>query len=277
MLEGHLRRKFAEPQKLFAPTCSWERERKATPSYEGRFDYFLGRLPSCGPWLASSGGDASTDDGVEAQSGVPSVTFRPSLTHVLIEEQFFELGQRVWDCCIMMSKYLEANPDVVQGKRVLEVGAGTGLLGLVAARLGAESVLLTEYSRCIAHLEKNVRRNDLGPGSGVVSACLLDWTRQELPEAVLALRPDAIVAADVVVFPQDVPHIVDLFERLLRAFSAAETPVCILVGCVEQREAHGPFLEAGARFFMIEPVPREEWHPHFVSDHMALYRLTLKQ
>ena len=37
---------------------------------------------------------------------------------------------------------LVEKPALVQGKRVLEIGAGTGLCGIVAAKLGAAQVIL---------------------------------------------------------------------------------------------------------------------------------------
>ena len=37
---------------------------------------------------------------------------------------------------VVLSEYMFENSDLVKGKRVLELGAGTGLAGLVAASLG---------------------------------------------------------------------------------------------------------------------------------------------
>ena len=37
---------------------------------------------------------------------------------------------------------LVEKPALVQGKRVLDIGAGTGLCGIVAAKLGAAQVIL---------------------------------------------------------------------------------------------------------------------------------------
>ncbi len=43
----------------------------------------------------------------------------------------------VWDAAVVIAKYMEKNHHAMQGKRVLELGAGTGLAGLAAAALGA--------------------------------------------------------------------------------------------------------------------------------------------
>jgi predicted nicotinamide N-methyase len=45
-----------------------------------------------------------------------------------------------------LASYLSKNMDIVSSKRVLELGAGTALPGLLAVKLGATSVLLTDRS-----------------------------------------------------------------------------------------------------------------------------------
>jgi predicted nicotinamide N-methyase len=44
----------------------------------------------------------------------------------------------VWPCSVHLSQYIATNTHVVEGKRVIEIGAGgTGLPGITAAKCGA--------------------------------------------------------------------------------------------------------------------------------------------
>ena len=60
------------------------------------------------------------------------------------ETDAVDSGFRVWDASIALVKYLEhtGHRDVV-GKRVLELGAGTGVVGLATALLGASRYSIT--------------------------------------------------------------------------------------------------------------------------------------
>lgn len=44
-----------------------------------------------------------------------------------------------------MSNYLLRNDNLVRGKSILELGAGAGLPGIVAALDGAQRVVITDY------------------------------------------------------------------------------------------------------------------------------------
>lgn len=68
-------------------------------------------------------------------------------------------GLITWDSSVVLAKYLEHNPAIVQNKHILELGAGTGVCGISAAYLGASYVVLTDLAYVIKNLQKNVEIN----------------------------------------------------------------------------------------------------------------------
>ena len=71
-----------------------------------------------------------------------------------------DTGAVVWDDAVMLAKYLELRVDL-KGKTVVELGAGTGFLGMVAASLGAVQVCVTDQKCRLEQIQNNVRSNSL--------------------------------------------------------------------------------------------------------------------
>ncbi|OAF58049.1 hypothetical protein VC83_05197 [Pseudogymnoascus destructans] len=68
----------------------------------------------------------------------------------------------LWNSGLQLAEFIEGGGGWdVKGKKALELGAGTGLSGLVAARAGAESVIITDYPapEVVANIKKNVEVN----------------------------------------------------------------------------------------------------------------------
>lgn len=80
----------------------------------------------------------------------------------------------VSDSAICLARYLERNRAAVAGKSILELGCGSGFLGLVAAALGARSVDLTDLDNALPLAERNCERfrNARGPAAEVRAAAL---------------------------------------------------------------------------------------------------------
>lgn len=77
-------------------------------------------------------------------------------------------GLTVWDGSVVLAKYLESNFKSLQGQRVLEIGAGTGIVGLTASLLGASEVVVSDLSYCLPNLQAIVERY-----VGIKKNCLL--------------------------------------------------------------------------------------------------------
>ena len=74
-----------------------------------------------------------------------------------------ETGGRLWSSAVALSRWLLPRADQLQGTAVLELGCGTGAVGLYAAALGASKVTLTDGGP--AALLSLARANAADPGN----------------------------------------------------------------------------------------------------------------
>ena len=108
------------------------------------------------------------------------------------------LGGRVWLAAPALCGWMSSVTEQFAGRRVLEVGAGTGACGLYAAALGASRVVLTEGGSAAEALlplmEQNLERNRARLPEGVrVEVMPLHWGREPLPAGPF----DWIIGSDV--------------------------------------------------------------------------------
>jgi len=91
-----------------------------------------------------------------------------------------------------------SNHPAWRGRRVLELGSGTGIAGLAAASAGAE-VLLTDRVPLLPLLSLNVKLNaaSLAGAGGSASCVAVDWSAP-IPTEVLSVRWDVVLASDAV-------------------------------------------------------------------------------
>jgi protein N-lysine methyltransferase METTL21A len=88
-------------------------------------------------------------------------------------------GGRVWCSSYVLASYLQHYADIVAGARVLELGAGAGVAGLISAMLGAVSVHLTDRGgKVMEQLQHNVEAFRAEQRTPSVSSCtveICDW------------------------------------------------------------------------------------------------------
>ncbi|EKX41731.1 hypothetical protein GUITHDRAFT_141732 [Guillardia theta CCMP2712] len=107
-----------------------------------------------------------------------------------------EFGCFIWPSAVLLSQYLFEHSGVVRNSKVLELGAGVGLPGLLCRKLGASRVLLTDLSKppiILSNLQHNCCANELEH----CSAAPMDWGI--VTEEMLLMRRtcyDVLLAAD---------------------------------------------------------------------------------
>ena len=121
----------------------------------------------------------------------------------------FPYGLLLWPAAIALAERLVAEPALVAGKRVLELGAGVGLPGLVAQHLGGR-VTQTDYQPApLALARRNARQN------GVTGIVTLEGDWRRFP----TLPPfDVVLGSDI------------LYERALHPALLALLPTVVAPG-----------------------------------------------
>ncbi|XP_034536191.1 uncharacterized protein LOC117810453 [Notolabrus celidotus] len=95
---------------------------------------------------------------------------------ILIHESMDSFGAVMWPAALALCSFLDNNRERVnlQGKEVLELGAGTGLVSIVASLLGA-SVTATDLPEILGNLQANIIRNTRGCCRYTPQVATLSW------------------------------------------------------------------------------------------------------
>lgn len=173
---------------------------------------------------------------------------------VSIEERFSSTGTRVWDTAVAMARMFEKR-GVRRGTRILELGAGTGLLGMVLATIGA-TVTSTDAGSVLETLQEAASRN-----ASDVHVRELDWTKPRLDDFV---GFDMVVASDVLICEQ---------WALALARVVVALGIDVYVGTVSSRDGIKPFLTAVGHAFQITTLPVDAFDPDFASDDIIVFQL----
>ncbi|KZF22012.1 putative glucose-inducible SAM-dependent methyltransferase Rrg1 [Xylona heveae TC161] len=166
------------------------------------------------------------------------VLYEPSLTAD-------NLGFKTWASSFLLSKRLHLldiiAKDAQQAGPILELGAGTGLVGMAAATVWGAHVHLTDLPEIVENLSRNAETNRarIAEHGGSVSTGVLDWTHYSGVEGVPSTgRYSIILAADPIYSP-DHPR---LFVQTVRAWLSTDKNARVVVE-LPFRDAYAPQIQ----------------------------------
>ncbi|NXU62660.1 MT21A methyltransferase, partial [Horornis vulcanius] len=192
----------------------------------------------------------------------PSATFHFASRTIRLQQDWRRLGVAavVWDAAVVLCAYLEMEGIDLRDRSVIELGAGTGLLGIVVTLLGTKEPagVRALYSTCCAHvtitdraaalefLESNVQANlppELRPRAVVKE---LTWGKDldNFPAGAF----DFILGADIVYLEETFVELLQTLEHL-----CSERTV-ILLSCRIRYERDLKFLKMLRERFSVSEV-----------------------
>ncbi|KAG6599559.1 putative N2,N2-dimethylguanosine tRNA methyltransferase [Phytophthora cinnamomi] len=168
------------------------------------------------------------------------------------------IGGKLWDSCLVLTRYLAARRELLVGKQVVELGSGLGLVGIFCAMLGAK-VTLTDMQEVIPLLEYNIRLNfteqseggELTKSAAKGGVAVVPVARAHLwgePPRDLPSQLDVLVLSDVVYDPVGYAPLVSSLEAL------STTETLVLMAHRSRNPMEHQFFELLARSFSCEQI-----------------------
>ncbi|KAA0712053.1 Protein N-lysine methyltransferase METTL21A [Triplophysa tibetana] len=166
---------------------------------------------------------------------------------IRISQNWNQLGVAavVWDAAVVLCMFLEMGTIDLKGKRAIELGAGTGLVGIVAALLGAK-VTITDRKPALEFLAANVQENI--PPNQQPSAQVSELTWGENLDLYPPGSYELVLGADIVYLEETFPALLKTLEHL-----SSENTV-VLLSCRIRYERDERFLMDLKRRFSVEEV-----------------------
>ena len=185
---------------------------------EGVFTYDRAWPIDLSSWKAKG----EDGDGGPADAAPPEGQLRLTLAQLPDRALVRLFAHYVWNAALVLAALVDHGRVPVRGRRVIELGAGAGLPGVVAALRGAVDVVLTDYPApyFLDNLTANIERNlpALAAGRHVH---VLGHAWGTPVDALLAAgegtaRFDAVLLADVLWMPDLHGALLDSCRRLVR-------------------------------------------------------------
>ncbi|KAJ2485909.1 Protein-lysine N-methyltransferase efm6 [Coemansia sp. RSA 2050] len=174
------------------------------------------------------------------------------------------VGSTVWDAGLVLAKYLDRQTSLgnldLSGKTVLELGSGTGIVGIALGRLHPQcQVILTDKKELVPLLSRNI---ELNSAMSNTRAQCLDWTSPTALDAV----PDLIVVSDGI---WDKGLHQPLAETLAR-LAGSETRV-LLAYETRKFDEEAEFIARWSQTFRFRDIKPSEQDPVMQSEDIFLF------
>lgn len=137
---------------------------------------------------------------------ITAVQNQDALLDAAAQLEHIPYGFLLWESAIGLAHWLVEQVAAVPGKRILELGAGVGLPGLVASTLGAQVWQTDHDTHALALAAHNADQN----GVAGITSVLADWCAWDH-----GAQYDLLIGADILYERAMHPYLEAIFQRNL--------------------------------------------------------------
>ncbi|CAN1186210.1 Histone-arginine methyltransferase METTL23 [Linum perenne] len=179
--------------------------------------------------------ESESEDSDPANSGMTTISRHefgdqvlPEISISIIENMKEEYGLFVWPCSVILAEYVWQHRRRFSGASVVELGAGTSLPGIVAAKLGSDVTLTddTNKTEVLDNMRKVCELNQ-------VKCKVVGLTWGVWEESIFDLQPNFILGADVL---YESTAFDDLFATV--TFLLQNSPGSVFITTYHNRSGH---------------------------------------
>ena len=145
-------------------------------------------------------------------------------------------GTRVWHAAIASIHYITKHAPLSKSSRLLELGCGLGVPGMILHQLYGCHVCLTDQESILSQLERNLQHN-FPTSCTTIRAQPLSWSKQDVSDLLKQEDYDVVLNCDCVYEPlygDSWKLLVECMDELLR-----RNPRTLMLTSVERRTADG--------------------------------------
>ena len=184
-----------------------------------------------------------------------------------------DIGTTVYTAAVQISRLLETleiNPTngipPLKGSTVLELGSGTGLVGFVAAAMGARVLVTDIEGPVLENLRRNVEQLPQDIKNNITVAELKWGETLNMPESFHKI--DLVLAVEVVYQKQFVPPLVETFRQLRE-----HSPSASVLWSHDTRGRPGIalFRELTEPLINFKSIPKEVFPPQYLCKHVEVF------
>jgi len=189
----------------------------------------------------------------------------------------------VWDSALVLSYFLVKHRQefLSPNTRVLELGAGTGAVGLVTAALGAGKVTVTDLPRVIPLLEEAIALNSNLKNIEAKALTWGEWTEEnsfEEKEEKNETCYDLILVSDCIYYEACVEPLIQTLTKFCKLNKNCRVLLSYEVRDYSEvkKKISKEFFRAVGEYFKILPFKTGECHEEYASDDIRVIQLLPK-
>ena len=201
------------------------------------------------------------EENADERKEVVSVPVGNGLTVDIVTDWAVGIGGGVWSACSLFCDHILGHRDFYAprfaGKRILELGAGTGLAGILAALVGPpREVVITDIGAHVGILRDNLERNRelLAAHGAPCRAEEYDWAARDM--SAIGDPYDVVIGTDVAYHPSLYDDCADAIWRTTKPGGVA------IIGATKTDTGPSFFRKVASRGFTYHRVPEEHMSLH---------------